>query len=109
MIEGWKRALDFDGNGRLDKDEFVVRVKKLGYEGNAAKLFKYLQPEAGRKFITLDDLGTTEAEALRRGDWMLSDAERKGPTKSQERAQKMMIDDFKRNSGQFKSEELQTE
>lgn len=98
MIEGWKKALDSDGNGRLDKDEFVDRVKKLGYKGNAAKLFKMLQPEAGRKFITLDDLGTREAEALRRGDWMLDEMERKGPTRSQARAENLMIGDKKQQS-----------
>lgn len=92
MIEGWKKALDADGNGRLDKEEFVERVKKLGYEGNAAKLFKFLQPEAGRKFITLDDLGTREAAALRRGDWMLDPTERHGPTKRERREQKQLLD-----------------
>merc|ERR1719161_31874 len=98
MIGAWKRALDSDGNGRLDREEFVERVKKLGYKGNAAKLFKMLQPEAGRKFITLDDLGTREAEALRRGDWMLDDKDRIGPTRSQARAENLMIGDKKQQA-----------
>lgn len=68
VLAGWKKGLDQDSNRRLDQEEFVEKIKTLGFEGNAKRLFKLLQPEAGRKFITLDDLGPDERRAAFYGD-----------------------------------------
>merc|ERR1719321_1944116 len=62
IVEGWKKGLDADGNGWLDKDEFVKKCKDTGYTGNAKRLFHFLQPEPGRRHITLDDFGPKEKE-----------------------------------------------
>eukprot|EP00747_Dinoflagellata_sp_TGD_P088386 gnl/TRDRNA2_/TRDRNA2_163981_c2_seq1.p1 gnl/TRDRNA2_/TRDRNA2_163981_c2~~gnl/TRDRNA2_/TRDRNA2_163981_c2_seq1.p1 ORF type:complete len:249 (-),score=47.45 gnl/TRDRNA2_/TRDRNA2_163981_c2_seq1:25-663(-) len=54
--EGWKRAIDPRGDLRVNKPEFVERVKKLGYTRDAEDLYKMVKPEPGRAYLTYEDL-----------------------------------------------------
>jgi Ca2+-binding EF-hand superfamily protein len=51
------KALDVDGNGRVDEEDFLQGVASLGYAPNDAKrLFALLRPERGRPFFCPKDL-----------------------------------------------------
>ena len=39
----WNNILDTDKSGRLELSEFVEAMPKIGYEGDAKKLFEYLK------------------------------------------------------------------
>merc|ERR1712039_195355 len=59
--EFWNRVLDTGKSRRIDKDKFVKGCGQLGYPGDASALFKLLQPDTGRQFLCLDDLGPVGA------------------------------------------------
>lgn len=41
----------------------------MGFSGNAKMLFRWLLPDRGKNFLTLDDVDRQAAEALARGDY----------------------------------------
>mmetsp|Transcript_95536 Transcript_95536/g.212502 ORF Transcript_95536/g.212502 Transcript_95536/m.212502 type:complete len:921 (+) Transcript_95536:1-2763(+) len=49
-------ALDTNRNGWLEEDEFVVKAKEVGYDGNAHQLFRYILDRPGARWITMSDL-----------------------------------------------------
>lgn len=68
VIRCWLNCLDTDGSNQLDVEEFATAAKRLGYEGDAAFLFHCLQPDAGKRFLTLDDIDGRAHSALQRGE-----------------------------------------
>jgi hypothetical protein len=54
--EGWRNVFDKEGSLTCEQDKFVERCQAIGFAGDAEKLFKLLRPEAGRAFLTYDDL-----------------------------------------------------
>eukprot|EP00927_Polykrikos_kofoidii_P023054 TRINITY_DN21348_c0_g1_i1.p1 TRINITY_DN21348_c0_g1~~TRINITY_DN21348_c0_g1_i1.p1 ORF type:complete len:1222 (-),score=234.60 TRINITY_DN21348_c0_g1_i1:133-3660(-) len=74
MLLAWVKGLDTNANGKVDVEEFVAVCKKVGFTGNPRKLFRLLQPEAGRPYMQLRDLDTKADQAMSRGDFrMLSE------------------------------------
>merc|ERR1712139_674547 len=69
MLKAWIEFLDDNRNGRLDMGEFADRCKVMVFSGNARQLFRWLLPERGKNFLTLDDVDKAAAEALSRGDY----------------------------------------
>eukprot|EP00929_Paragymnodinium_shiwhaense_P116402 TRINITY_DN8590_c0_g1_i1.p1 TRINITY_DN8590_c0_g1~~TRINITY_DN8590_c0_g1_i1.p1 ORF type:complete len:1661 (-),score=510.83 TRINITY_DN8590_c0_g1_i1:48-5030(-) len=66
-LQGW-HFLDVDKNHRLDAHEFEERLSAMQFEGDAMKLFKYLQTDLGRPYLTLHDLDANAHAASQRGD-----------------------------------------
>jgi len=74
LLVGWLKGIDEVGSGVCDQPQFVHCCERVGFSGDAKKLFHHMQPEAGRRFITLKDFDTQAYLALSRGDFrMLSE------------------------------------
>jgi len=63
--EAWKKAFDVSKRRVVGKAEFAKGCEAIGYEGDAMKLFALLQPETGRTFLELADLGRHAAESVK--------------------------------------------
>eukprot|EP00747_Dinoflagellata_sp_TGD_P108845 gnl/TRDRNA2_/TRDRNA2_170538_c1_seq1.p1 gnl/TRDRNA2_/TRDRNA2_170538_c1~~gnl/TRDRNA2_/TRDRNA2_170538_c1_seq1.p1 ORF type:complete len:954 (+),score=191.39 gnl/TRDRNA2_/TRDRNA2_170538_c1_seq1:1-2862(+) len=71
MLLAWMKGLDSVGSGCVDEPVFVKACEKVGCSFDTRKLFKSLQPEAGRRFISLQDIDTPAYNALSRGDFRM--------------------------------------
>jgi hypothetical protein len=67
MLKAWKEGLDIDGNFRVDEHEWLERLKEIGFDGDAAYLFRLLKPRA-RHYLTLEDFDHHATLAQFRGD-----------------------------------------
>ncbi|CAE7394909.1 unnamed protein product [Symbiodinium sp. CCMP2592] len=63
--EAWPKAFDVSKRRVVGKAEFAKGCEAIGYEGDAMKLFALLQPETGRTFLELADLGRHAAESVK--------------------------------------------
>ncbi|CAE8740159.1 unnamed protein product, partial [Polarella glacialis] len=85
------------GTGFCSKTDFLRACRNVGFTGDAAKLFRKLQPETGRRLITLRDFDTKAYLALSRGDYrMLSES-----NKPAERSLLYMSFEERQSSGFF--------
>jgi len=76
MLMAWLRGIDTNGNNCVTVDQFERACRICGFSRDAKQLFQVMQPEAGRKFLTLKDFDTKAYLALSRGDFrMLSESE----------------------------------
>jgi len=76
MLLAWTQGMDSRGSGCVNLDTFVDACEKVGFEGNPKKLFRKMQPDATRRFLTLKDFDTQAYQALSRADFrMLSESE----------------------------------
>jgi len=76
MLTAWLKCIDAKGVGRVNKAEFAKGCSKVGFSGDAEKLFRAMQPFPWQKFLTLQDFDVKAYKALLRGDFrMLSEAE----------------------------------
>jgi len=74
ILIGWLKGIDEVGTGCCDLPQFEHCCSRIGFSGDAKKLFHSMQPEAGRRFVTLKDFDTQAYLALSRGDFrMLSE------------------------------------
>lgn len=63
--EAWPKAFDVSKRRVVGKKEFAKGCEAIGFEGDANKLFSFLQPEAGRTFLELADLGRHAAATVK--------------------------------------------
>jgi len=83
LLIAWVEALDTAGTGIVNEDQFVQACQEVGFapEGSdpikrSKRLFKTIQPDVNRKFVTLHDFDTKAFNALNRGDFrMLTERE----------------------------------
>jgi len=74
MLMAWLTALDVKGTGIVNEQQFVRACNKISFSGDPKKMFRVMQPDITRKFITLKDFDTKAYLALNRGDFrMLSE------------------------------------
>lgn len=79
MLMAWLRAFDVKGTGCVNEQSFMVACHKVGYQNDASELFKVMQPDQGRTFLTLRDFDTKAYSAMRRGDFrMMTESEHRG-------------------------------
>eukprot|EP00747_Dinoflagellata_sp_TGD_P027280 gnl/TRDRNA2_/TRDRNA2_132519_c0_seq1.p1 gnl/TRDRNA2_/TRDRNA2_132519_c0~~gnl/TRDRNA2_/TRDRNA2_132519_c0_seq1.p1 ORF type:complete len:1424 (-),score=306.60 gnl/TRDRNA2_/TRDRNA2_132519_c0_seq1:173-3874(-) len=97
MLLGWMKAIDHGGTGCVDEAQFLKCCEKIGYTGNAKKLFRLMKPEVGRHFITLLDIDVSAHNALVRGDFRMITEEGVGTV--QKRPLEMTFDE--RNQAGF--------
>mmetsp|Transcript_47990 Transcript_47990/g.114057 ORF Transcript_47990/g.114057 Transcript_47990/m.114057 type:complete len:1185 (-) Transcript_47990:90-3644(-) len=71
MLVAWLKAMDTQGTGLVNEQQFTKACENIGYSGNPKKLFKILQPDIARKFLTLKDFDTQAFNALSRGDFRM--------------------------------------
>eukprot|EP00746_Dinoflagellata_sp_MGD_P026330 gnl/MRDRNA2_/MRDRNA2_162047_c0_seq1.p1 gnl/MRDRNA2_/MRDRNA2_162047_c0~~gnl/MRDRNA2_/MRDRNA2_162047_c0_seq1.p1 ORF type:complete len:875 (-),score=139.58 gnl/MRDRNA2_/MRDRNA2_162047_c0_seq1:118-2742(-) len=86
MLVAWRKGLDVNGTFQLSLPEFVERCKSLGFEKNAAKLFKQLQPSG--QYLRLEDIDSRASESLYRGDasMLMSDSWKRGAPQLDEKS-----------------------
>merc|ERR1719421_2729183 len=70
LIKAWKESLDTDKSGRLSKDELVEAMAKLGWDGDAAKVYRLLDYDKSG-FISLEEIDEKAAQGMERGDDLL--------------------------------------
>lgn len=76
ILLGWLKGLDCRGTGMVTEQQFVQACTKLGFSGDAKDLFRVLQPDLHRNFLTVKDFDTKACLALSRGDFrMISEPE----------------------------------
>lgn len=76
MLRAWMKGMDTKGSGCVNEKSFVQVCEKVGYSGDAKKLFRVMQPAQGRTYLTLKDFDTPAYQALSRADFrMLSEPE----------------------------------
>jgi Ca2+-binding EF-hand superfamily protein len=76
MLRAWMKGMDTKGSGCVNEKAFVQICEKVGYSGDARKLFRVMQPAQGRTYLTLRDFDTAAYQALSRADFrMLSEPE----------------------------------
>eukprot|EP00928_Gymnodinium_smaydae_P031197 TRINITY_DN22975_c0_g1_i1.p1 TRINITY_DN22975_c0_g1~~TRINITY_DN22975_c0_g1_i1.p1 ORF type:complete len:1304 (+),score=175.48 TRINITY_DN22975_c0_g1_i1:55-3966(+) len=71
LLLAWLEGIDTLGNGCVNERQFVRACRTVGYPGDAARLFRLMQPEKSRTFITLEDFDTPAWHALSRGDFRM--------------------------------------
>merc|ERR550537_2195219 len=67
LVKAWKKSLDLDKSGSIKKDELVEAMKKLGWDGDAARVYSLLDFDHGGS-VTLEEIDPKAAAAMARGD-----------------------------------------
>merc|ERR1719326_968200 len=67
LVKAWKKSLDLDKSGSIKKDELVEAMKKLGWDGDAARVYSLLDFDHGGS-VTLEEIDPKAAQAMARGD-----------------------------------------
>merc|ERR1719253_1886585 len=74
MLQAWMQDIDTKGAGQISEACFVRHCCRLGYQGDAKKLFNHYKQEKGRRLLPLRDYDTHAFNAFQRGDLeMLAD------------------------------------
>mmetsp|Transcript_39537 Transcript_39537/g.93030 ORF Transcript_39537/g.93030 Transcript_39537/m.93030 type:complete len:478 (-) Transcript_39537:126-1559(-) len=76
FVRAWRRGLDFDGNGRLDKSEFARACDDIGYVGDREELWEQLDVNSSG-FVVLGEIDRATTDMLEallaaiysRGSW----------------------------------------
>jgi hypothetical protein len=71
MLLAWLKGMDFKGSGCVNEKTFCEACQKIGYSGDSKKLFRVLQPDGGRTYLTLKDFDTPAFQALSRADFRM--------------------------------------
>eukprot|EP00928_Gymnodinium_smaydae_P042025 TRINITY_DN2836_c1_g2_i2.p1 TRINITY_DN2836_c1_g2~~TRINITY_DN2836_c1_g2_i2.p1 ORF type:complete len:1297 (+),score=271.84 TRINITY_DN2836_c1_g2_i2:114-4004(+) len=75
MLIAWVKGFDMKSTGIVNESTFVKACEGIGY-ADAATLFKRIQPDSHRSFITIRDFDLKSFHCLSRGDYrMLSEQE----------------------------------
>merc|ERR1719197_1628127 len=67
LVKAWKRSLDLDKSGSIKKEELVEAMAKLGWDGDAARVYSLLDFDRGGS-ITLEEIDPKAYAAMQRGD-----------------------------------------
>merc|ERR1719478_408746 len=67
LCKAWKRSLDLDKSGSISQEELVEAMTKLGWDGDAARVYKLLDFDRGGS-ITLEEIDPKAFAAMQRGD-----------------------------------------
>ncbi|CAJ1445303.1 unnamed protein product [Effrenium voratum] len=79
MLRAWMKGVDVDGEGHVNKEQFVQACRKVGYMKDAGVLFEIMRPTGERHFLSLQDFDMKAYQAFMRNDFrMLSEPEKKG-------------------------------
>jgi len=70
IVKAWKKSLDTDKSGSVSKEEFIEAMGKMGFTGNAARVFKLYDIDGGGN-ITLEEIDPNAYQAMLRGDDLL--------------------------------------
>jgi len=70
LVKAWKQSLDLDKSGSIKKEELVEAMAKLGWQGDAARVYKLLDFDHGGS-ITLEEIDEKASGAMQRGDDLL--------------------------------------
>jgi hypothetical protein len=98
MLRAWMKGMDTKGSGCVNEKAFVQICEKVGYSGDARKLFRVMQPAQGRTYLTLRDFDTAAYQALSRADFrMLSEPEQQSVPK--DKSQLEMTFDERQQAG----------
>ncbi|CAK0860713.1 unnamed protein product [Prorocentrum cordatum] len=81
MLKAWMKGVDVKGTNCVNEAAFLKACETVGFSGDAKKLFRVLQPDASRKYLTLKDFDTPAYQALSRADFRMI-SEEKGEKKS---------------------------
>jgi len=84
IIKAWKKHLDTDKSGSVSKEEFIEAMGKMGFEGDAARVFRLYDIDGGGA-INLEEIDPKAYAAMLRGDDLLGlDVEEEGAQKKSE-------------------------
>jgi len=86
LIAAWRGGLDPKKAGRIEEPDFCQRCEAMGYPGDTKRLYKYVQGEIGRTFITLADVDPLAAQALYRGDHTMLSTQSKQERRAESRS-----------------------
>jgi len=76
VLLGWLKGLDTKSSGMVNEKQFIKECSNLGVSGDLEHLFRVLQPDIHRNFLTVKDFDTRAYLALSRGDFrMISEPE----------------------------------
>merc|ERR1719353_2877560 len=67
LCKAWKKSLDLDGSGSISKEELIEAMKRLEWDGNAARIFEILDFDHSGS-ITLEEIDEKAFAAMQRGD-----------------------------------------
>lgn len=67
VLKGWIAAIDVEKSISVGKEKFVAALNKLGFQGNAGRLFDILDVN-GSGTVSLDELDPDAQDAMLRGD-----------------------------------------
>mmetsp|Transcript_28237 Transcript_28237/g.65295 ORF Transcript_28237/g.65295 Transcript_28237/m.65295 type:complete len:1163 (+) Transcript_28237:149-3637(+) len=71
LLLAWIKGLDFGGSGHCTEEQFLKVCKSVGFTGDAKHLFRNMQPEFGRRYITLQDFDIPAYNAFTKGDFRM--------------------------------------
>lgn len=71
MLKAWMKGVDVKGTNCVNEAAFLKACETVGFSGDAKKLFRVLQPDASRKYLTLKDFDTPAYQALSRADFRM--------------------------------------
>eukprot|EP00928_Gymnodinium_smaydae_P083223 TRINITY_DN6646_c0_g3_i1.p1 TRINITY_DN6646_c0_g3~~TRINITY_DN6646_c0_g3_i1.p1 ORF type:complete len:2452 (-),score=696.63 TRINITY_DN6646_c0_g3_i1:107-7033(-) len=72
MLLAWCKCFDRRGIGAVSIKDFETACGKMGYEGNAKRLFRWLRPQNDRHTISLRDFDLKAWLCLSRGDFRMT-------------------------------------
>eukprot|EP00929_Paragymnodinium_shiwhaense_P042081 TRINITY_DN21841_c0_g1_i1.p1 TRINITY_DN21841_c0_g1~~TRINITY_DN21841_c0_g1_i1.p1 ORF type:complete len:1571 (+),score=554.59 TRINITY_DN21841_c0_g1_i1:152-4864(+) len=75
LLRAWQ-SMDASGYAQVNMGGFKKHLESIGYEGDPELLFRNLQLEKGRKFLTLREFDTKAYTALTRGDLKMISGEK---------------------------------
>lgn len=81
MLMAWVQALDVQGNGCVSENNFIKACMQAGFQGNASQMFRLMQPDKRRHFLTLKDFDTRAFNAISRGDFRMMTQQGEDKTK----------------------------
>ena len=70
ILRAWVEGLDTDRSGTLTTEEFLTNCAAIGFEGDAAKIFQWLDFDYSGN-LSLEELDEKAHEAMMRGDYEL--------------------------------------
>lgn len=71
MLLAWLKGVDVKGFGRVDEREFIKSCKKVGFRGDAGRIFHLLKPDTSRKLMSLEDFDIRAFRAYASSDFRM--------------------------------------
>merc|ERR1719161_2813305 len=66
LAAAWARGFGKTEFAQIDLENFSLKIKEMGWEGEGRKLFKLLVPEAGRNYCNLRDLDPEQSHTAKK-------------------------------------------